>query len=482
MQIVWAPQPGPQTALIACPCKDIFYGGARGGGKTDGMLGEFGIHADQFKKAAKGVFFRHTLTQLEEAIARSHEIYGPLGAKWRESPKIWEFPGGATLRFRYLERLADAENYQGHQYTRLYFEELTNWSDPRVINRLNGTLRSAAGVPTARRSTGNPGGVGHAWVKQVYIDPHPLGFVPWVDPKTKWPTVFIPAKLRDNRILEKNDPTYRDTLQGVGSPELVRAWLEGDWNVIEGAYFHEFDLKTHVIRPFNIPDNWIKFVAMDWGSARPASIGWYAVSNGEAVRTLDGPRIFPRGAIIRYREFYVASEAPGVVNTGLRLSATVVARAILKRSEPDKRDGKLRYAYWVADPAIFKEDGGPSIAEMMRKEGIVWKAADNQRKAGWNQVRTRLIGFDYQPMVYLFATNRHLIRTLPLLQHDENDVEDLDTEAEDHAADELRYAAMSRPWTPPARIPKPAPRGPRTIDEWIEHVEAEQSLNSRRIK
>lgn len=445
------------------------------------MLGEFAVHADMYGKSAKGIFFRHTLTQLEEAMARSHDIYGPLGAKWRDSHKTWEFRNGAVLKFRYLERLADADNYQGHQYSRLYFEELTNWADPRPLNRLNGTLRSPKGVPTARRQTGNPGGVGHSWVKSKYIDPWPLGFKPWIDEKTKWTTVFIPAKLRDNLILMQNDPTYVDTLKGVGSAELVKAWLDGDWNVIEGAYFYEFSMDSHVIKPFNIPDNWLRFIAMDWGSARPCSIGWYAVANGETVVTERGPRTFPRGALIRYREWYVCSEAPGVVNTGLRLSASVIAKGIIKRSEPDKRDGKLRYAYHVADPAIFKTDGGPSIAEMMRKEGIVWKPADNQRKPGWNQVRTRLIGFDNQPMVYFAATNRHLIRTLPLLQHDENDVEDLDTDAEDHAADELRYALMSRPWTPPGSIPKPKPRGARTFEEWIEHAERDVELSSRRI-
>lgn len=445
------------------------------------MLGEFGIHADEYKKNAKGIFFRHTVKQLEEAITRSMDIYGPLGAKWRDSAGVWEWPNKATLRFRYLERTSDADNYMGHQYTRQYFEELTNWADPRGIYRLAGTLRSAKGVPTRRRSTGNPGGVGHAWVKKTYIEPAPLGYVVWVDPKTKWTTTFIPAKLRDNVILVENDPTYIDTLRGVGSEELVKAWLDGNWDVIEGAYFHEFSTEAHVIKPFNVPDHWLKFVAMDWGSARPCSVGWYAVSTGEDVDTQDGKRSFPRGALIRYREFYICSELPGVVNTGLRLSATVVARAIIKRSEPDKVNGRLTYAYHVADPAIFKEDGGPSIAEMMRKEGIVWKPADNQRKSGWNQVRTRLIGYDNRPMVYLFATNRHLIRTLPLLQHDENDVEDLDTDAEDHAADEFRYALMSRPWTPPLPDPRKTPSGARTIEEWIEKVEKETLISSRRI-
>lgn len=480
--MVWAPQPGPQQALIACPCKDVLYGGARGGGKTDGMLGDFGIHSDQYRKDAKGVFFRHTLTQLEEAIARSQDIYGPLGARWRDSAKVWEFRGGGILKFRYLERLGDADNYQGHQYTRLYFEELTNWADPRPINRLNGTLRSAKGVPTARRGTGNPGGVGHAWVKAKYIDPSPLGFRVWRDEKTNWSTTFIPAKVKDNLKLMENDPTYIDTLRGVGSEELVKAWLDGNWDVIEGAYFHEFQREMHVVRPFKIPQSWIKFVAMDWGSARPCSVGWYAVADGTTVHTPSGPFTPPRGALIRYREFYICSEAPGVVNTGLRLSASVVASAIINKCQPDLVDGKLPYKYFVADPAIFIENGGPSIAEMMTRESkIVWTPADNKRLPGWNQVRTRLIGYDGRPMVYLFDSNRHLIRTLPLLQHDENDMEDLDTEAEDHAADELRYACMSRPWAAPLPASTKKPRGPQTFDEMINHLESQQPTGRRRI-
>jgi hypothetical protein len=446
--IVWEPQPGPQTALVTCPVFEVFYGGARGGGKTDGSLGEWLDHSHSYGDAANGVFFRRALTQLDEAIARSQEIYAPLGAKWQDQKKTWTFPNGARLKFRYLERDSDAEVYQGHSYTRLYFEELTNFPDPKPVRKLMATLRSAKGVPCGFRGTGNPGGPGHHWVKARYIDPAPLGYKVITDPETGLERVFIPAKVSDNRILTSNDPGYVARLKSSGSPDLVRAWLEGDWTVITGAFFPEFSAQ-HVLAPFSIPDDWTRFRAMDWGSARPFSVGWYAIAQ-DAHETPQG--LIPRGALVKYREWYGASEP----NVGLKLTAEEVADGILARERGD------RIAYAVADPAAFSQDGGPSIIERMDRQGCkLWRRADNKRTAqlgalgGWDQLRARLKGEDGRPMIYFFATCVDTIRTLPALQHDETKPEDVDTEGEDHAGDETRYACMSRPYVRTVTEKKP---------------------------
>ena len=250
--------------------------------------------------------------------------------------------------------------------------------------------------------------------------------------------------------MAEDDPSYRIRLRGLGSEALVRAMEEGDWSVVEGAYFDCFRADLHVIEPFAIPEWWVRIRAFDWGSAKPFSYGEYVVSDGSLV---DG-RCYPAGALIKVWEWYGCLRKEGgvaVPDTGLKLSAAAVARVI-----KEKR-GDYRFSRSVADPSMFRVDGGVSIAEAMEREGVIWDRADNSRVArlgalgGWNQVRDRLIGDgevvgEADPMLYFFKTCRDTIRTLPALQHDEMNPEDLDTNGEDHAADETRYACMSRPY------------------------------------
>ena len=428
--IVWQPQPGPQTALLTCPVFEVFYGGARGGGKTQGMLGDFAAHAGEFGANAFGLMVRRTRVELADTIEKSKAIYGPIGAKYHEQDKYWRFPDGAKLTFAYLERDADAQGYQGHGYTRVYVEEIGNFPDAAPIKKLMATLRSGAGVPVGFRATGNPGGPGHQWVKARYIDPAPNGYKIIQDEETGLERVFIPAKVSDNLILMESDPGYVSRLKASGSPALVKAWLEGDWSVVEGAYFPEFSSARHVVRPHEISRDWLRFRCGDWGSAAPFAFYWVAVAGDSDI--------YPRGALVVYREWYGASEP----NVGLKLDASEVARQGLLK------DGTDKIHYGVLDPSAFKEDGGPSIGERMMVAGWKhWQRADNQRIPGWDQLRARLVGDgDGRPMIYIFDTCTHLIRTLPALQHDDIKPEDVDTESEDHAGDAIRYGCMSRPW------------------------------------
>lgn len=437
----WAPQPGPQTeAICADWCPELFFGGARGGGKSDLLLGDFLQGVAEYGAAWRGVMFRRTYPELQEIILRSHEIFGPTGATWRESDKDWRWPNGAYLRMRYLEREADAARYQGHQYTWIGWDELPQWPSDKAYRMLFACLRSSAIVPTKRvRSAGNPGGPGHQWVKARFIDPAPGGFEPIEDDLGPWERMFVPSRVQDNQILLDADPSYIARLKGSGSKELVRAWLEGDWSVVSGAYFPEWNPAFHVVVPQPLPVRWTRFRSFDWGSARPFSVGWWAISDGELSA-------FPRGAIIRYREWY--GMPAGQPNVGLKLTAEQVADGIKEREAGET------IPIGVADPAIFAEDGGPSIAERMQRRGVMWRRADNKRvpqagaMGGWDALRSRLVGEDGRPMIYLFDTCRDAIRTLPALQHDATRPEDVDTSAEDHAADEIRYACMSRPWVP----------------------------------
>lgn len=469
--MVWRPQPGPQKALIDCTVPEVFYGGARGGGKTDGVLGKYALKAQTYGKGFNAVFFRKEIPMLDDAIERSHDIYSGLGAKWADQKKTWRFPRGGRLRFRPLERIADAEKYQGQNISDACVEEAGNYADPKPIDRLNGTLRSAYGVPTQLLLTGNPGGPGQQWLKARYVDPAPSGMKIL---RRELPNgaehryVFIPSRLQQNRILMTRDPGYINRLYMVGSAELVKAWLEGDWSAVEGAYFDCWSSAKHVIKPFAVPDWWARFRSFDWGSAAPFSVQWWAVSDGSELP--DG-RQYPAGAIICYREWYGAS-AP---NVGLKMTAEEVAAGIVERErgEPKRAgDREVRIA-GVADPSIFRVDGGPSIAERMFKAGARFGKADNRRTprngpiSGWDQMRQRLIGDDGVPMIYCFDTCVDSIRTIPALQHDASNAEDVDTNGEDHAGDSWRYACMSRPYIRKAP-PKPddISRTP-TLDELI---------------
>ena len=240
----------------------------------------------------------------------------------------------------------------------------------------------------------------------------------------------------------------------------MRAWLEGDWDIFEGAYFTEWRAEKHVLAPFEIPKYWARYRAFDWGSAAPFSVGWWAVASEPTVRP-EG--VIPKGAIIRYREWYGVSRDrnnAAIPNTGLKMTNADVARGILGMQAKDE---KINVS--VADPSIFASKGGPSIADEMGAVGVFWNRADNTRVksdgpiSGWAQVRHRLVGIDGRPMLYVFDTCRDFIRTFPGLQHDTAHPEDVNTSGEDHIGDETRYMCSARPWAappppPPARTDK----------------------------
>lgn len=467
---VWEPQPGPQQWLITCPVFETLFGGARGGGKSDGVLGEWLSHADEYGENAIGLCVRRERTQLLELIERSKVLFRPLGAKFSEIDKMWRFPNGARLRFAYLENDNDAQNYQGHSYTRVYVEEMGTFPNPAPIYKLMATLRSGAGVPCRFIATANPGGPGHLWIKQRYIDPAPMGMKiipteyknPFTGEVIYKERVFIPSKVTDNKYTNTAEYIGNLYMAGHDNEDLVKAWLIGDWNVMLGAFFHEWDVNKHVIKTFTPPRHWTRFMSMDWGSYRPFSIGWWCVVPDEYDTGLDveymnigGKRlIIPRGAIIRYREWY--GMKPNAPNIGLKLPVEEVAAGIVarERTEPRNELGRPRIAYRVADPSMAKEDGGPSMFETMNAAPyyLSFRKADNTRvgrrgmMGGWDQVRARLKGEGGVPMIYFMDCCVDAIRTLPALQHDPDNPEDVDTDGEDHAPDEIRYACMSRPY------------------------------------
>jgi hypothetical protein len=284
----WHAQVGPQLeAIKKHVVPELFFGGAKGGGKSDYLLGDFAQDVPTYGANWRGVIFRKSYPQLEELVMRALSIYPAwfmLDAKecWRTGTHTFAWPNGATLKFRHMESDDSWMEYQGHQYTWIGFDELPQWANAKPYQQMKSTLRNAAlNIPNKRmRSTGNPGGVGHGWVKQYFaIDRFPFGGQ-LIEPQTRGGTarMFIRSKVTDNKILMENDPGYVDRLADLGSAALVQQYLDGDWNVVAGAFFPEFSIDRHVVKPFEVPREWMRFRAMDWGSSKPFCVKWWAVT------------------------------------------------------------------------------------------------------------------------------------------------------------------------------------------------------------
>jgi hypothetical protein len=247
-----APQPGPQLEmLLAKWCPEIFFGGARGGGKSIALLLDFLQDCGKgYGNGWRGVIFRRTYPQLKQLIEDSHRIYGKVpGAAYFKKEREWVFPGGEKLEFRFLENASDITNYQGHAYQWMGYDELPNWPDLDAYDLMKASLRpTSAAVPCRIRSTGNPGGIGHGIVKQRFIDPYGEGPKGWrpIEDDGKGERMFIPSSVWDNQILLNNDPNYIKRLEQSGPDHLVKAWLYGEWDLVLGAFFDCWDEEKHI--------------------------------------------------------------------------------------------------------------------------------------------------------------------------------------------------------------------------------------------
>ena len=436
--VLFKPNAGPQTDFLAASEREVLYGGSAGGGKSYAML------ADPLRYMGhpqfSGLLLRHTTEELRELIFKSQELYPKIwpGIKWSERKMQWTAPSGARLWMSYLDRDEDVLRYQGLAFSWIGFDELTQWSTPYAWDYMRSRLRSTApDLPIFMRATTNPGGRGHAWVKKMFIDPAPYGKsfdatniettevlrYPHGHPKageSLFKRRFIPARLSDNPFLSETGD-YEAMLLSL--PEQQRKQLlEGDWDIKEGAAFTEFDRTAHVIEPFTIPSNWVKFRACDYGYGSFSGVLWFAVSPSEQM--------------IVYRELYVS-----------KVLATDLADMVL---EAEADDGTIRYG--VLDSSLWHKRGdtGPSLAEQMIVRGCRWRPSDRSRGsrvAGKNEIHRRLQidEFTEEPRIVFFNTCTNIISQLPALPLDKNNSEDVDTNSEDHLYDALRYGVMTRP-------------------------------------
>ena len=426
--IVFRPNKGPQTEFLAASEREVFYGGARGGGKSYAMLIDPLRYCD--KSHHRALLLRRSMPELRDMINHSQRLYGRAfpGAKWREQEKEWRFPSGARIEFGYAENLTDVLRYQGQSYTWIGIDELPQYATPEIYNFLRSSLRSVdPEIPVFMRATGNPGNVGSLWVKEMFVDPAEPNeaFKINIDTVAGQKTItrrFIPAKLQDNPYLMQTDD-YLIMLSSL--PEVQRKqFLEGDWGAFENSAFPEFSITTHVVQPFDVPRNWLRFRTCDWGYSSAACVLWIAVD-------------FDNNFWI-YREYYTK-----------RVTADIFAKQVLEREQEEY----IRYGILDSSTWARRGDAGPSIAETMIREGCKWRPSDRSprsRIAGKLELHKQftLDKDTNQPRLKIFSNCINLIRTLPMLPIDKNNPEDVDTDAEDHAYDALRYGVMSRSMHP----------------------------------
>ena len=438
-EVVFAPNEGPQTEFLAASEREVLYGGAAGGGKS------FGLLADPMRyfnnSNFNGLILRRTNDELRELIWKSQELYPKAfqGAKWAEKKSQWTFPSGAKLWLTYLERDQDVLRYQGQAFSYVAFDELTQYPTSFAFNYMRSRLRTTdPTLPIYIRATTNPGGSGHGWVKKMFIDPAPANtkFVaqdldtgedlvyPEGHEKEGEPLFyrrFIPASLKDNPYLMEGGQ-YEANLLSL--PEMQRRQLlEGDWAVADGAAFSEFRTSVHVIEPYEIPSDWVRFRSCDYGYSSYSAVHWFAIDPSY-------------GTLINYRELYLSK------HTGRDLAKAVM-----------EAEGSERMQYGVLDSSCWHNRGqiGPSIAEEMISMGCRWRPSDRTngaRVAGKNRFHevlkidedTGLSGIQF------FNTCRQIIADLPVIPSDPRGSDDIDPRyASDHAYDSVRYAVMSRP-------------------------------------
>jgi len=434
-EVVFQPNPGPQEEFLSAGERDVLYGGAAGGGKS------FALLADPLRYCHnsnhRGLLLRRTLDELTELIDKSRQLYPKAfpGAKFRESKSTWHFPSGATIWFTYLDKDKDVTRFQGQAFNWIGIDEITQYPTPYVWDYLRSRLRSTDPELQQHlymRCTANPGGVGGWWVKKMYIDGTPENKAyPAFDLDTGKPFVwphnhekagqplfyrkFVPARLTDNPHLMA-DGQYESMLRSLPEVERKRL-LEGDWDVAEGAAFPEFSRIKHVVEPYEMPTNWPRIRMADYGYAAPSCVLWGAIDWDNNIWI--------------YRELYEK-----------HLTAEQLADRILEAEQLDPVPH-----YTVLDSSCWNKTGfGPSIAEVMMRSGVRWTPSDRNRIQGKMEIHRRLADNPYtkEPRLRFFSTCQHIIKQVAGIPLSKTNSEDVDTKAEDHAYDALRYGMMTR--------------------------------------
>jgi phage terminase large subunit len=438
-----------QYKFLSASRKHVGFGGARGGGKSWSVRTKAKILAATYK-GIKILIVRRTFPELVNNHINQliDELNGL--AKYNKTEKVFKFPNGSTIKFGYCNNDNDLLQYQGAEFDVIFLDEATQLQE-MWIKKITACLRGVNDFPKHIYYTCNPGGASHGYFKRLFIDKQ---YEAGEDPEDY---DFIQALVTDNKALMASQPDYIKQLEAL-PPKLREAWLYGRWDIFEGQFFEDFrttpDIQkcadagitpeealqqhrwTHVIEPFDLSvgekRGWHIMRSYDFGYNKPFSLGYWAVDYD--------------GVLYRIMEMYGCTQTP---DEGVKWSPDEQFKRIseFERQHPWLKGRKIVDS--VADPAIWDQSRGESIAETASKYGIYFTPGDNNRIPGWMQVHYRL-QFDENgyARMYVFNNCKAFIRTMPLMMYSETHPEDLDTKLEDHCPDEVRYMCMSRPISP----------------------------------
>ena len=437
-----------QKAFIDTKESEVLFGGAAGGGKSYGQVADALLFALKYPKS-KQLILRRTFAELDKSLIRlALSLYPKEIYSFNQSSHTGKFVNGSIIDFGYCAGELDVYQYQSAEYDVIRFDELTHFTESQYIYLIS-RVRGANDYPKQVKSTTNPGGIGHGWVKARFVDPSPAG-EPFIG-EDGLRRIFIPSLLSDNKFLEEGDPEYRKRLLALPERER-RALLYGDWNIFEGQYFTEFDPTRHVIAPFEIPVSWRKYRTIDYGLDRLACL-WIAIS--------------PDGNAYVYREFCKSN-----------LTISSAAAEILARTPQNEEI----YAT-LAPPDLWNrsQESGRSKAILFSEYGLNFTKTGNDRECGWLAVKEMLLGGEGRMSIYFFSTCQEIIRCLPALLVDRLRPTDCATEPHDitHAPDALRGFAIFS--ARPAEI-KPQIKCKWTRDMWEDYEAASQKEQKYLIK
>ena len=468
MQIKLLPPSPKQKLFLEDTHRYVGFGGARGGGKSFAVREKSAILALVYA-GIRICIVRRTYPELMENHIKPLKKMLKIGtkdsvAKYNDSKKEMTFINGSEIIFRYCNNEKDLDNFQGTEYDVLFFDEATQLKE-LWLKEIDVCVRGANSFPKRTYYTCNPGGASHGYIKRLFIDKkyekgeHPEDYS------------FIQSLVTDNEALMRENADYIKQLEAL-PPKLRQAWLEGRWDVFEGAFFEEFRETpdpqachdagitveealeehrwTHVIKPFDIPNGWKIYRSYDFGFGKPFAVNWYAVDY--------------EGVAYMILELYGCTGTP---NEGVKWSPEKQFKEIarIEREHPLLKGKRIQ---GVADPSIWDGSRGIAIIEEAEKQHLWFEKGINDRIPGWMQVHERLKFDEYgKAMLYIFENCKDTIRVFPLMMYDEHKVEDLDTDMEDHIMDSLRYFCMSRPITPREVVEKKIPMHD-PLDQFVE--------------
>ena len=438
-----------QWEFLNSTTRHTAYGGARGGGKSWVIREQAVMDAatygrpNEWSSGIRICMIRRTLVDLIKNHLEPLKLMTVGLAKYNANDKCFYFKNGSIIQFAYCDCEADVDHLQGLEYDEIFLEESTQIPG-EWIKKIVASCRGINNFPHRVFYTCNPGGPGHEYIKRLFVDRHFQGNEIPEDYS------FIQAKVTDNKILQQYSPEYVNFLQNL-PPKIRSAWLDGDWNIYSGMYFNEFindpehyedRLWTHVISPIKIRPHWTIYQGLDWGYFRPFAVAWYAIDED--------------GVMYMFKELYGVQKSgkESLPNEGVEWPPEKLFQKIreIENTDPNLK-GKMITR--IADPAIFKSQTGTTIADTAAECGIYYLPGDNTRLAGWMQCRYRLQFTETgRSRFYVTTDCPEFIRTLPTLQHDEHDIEDLGSEGEDHLADQWRYVSVAKTIKPIVEEPE----------------------------